>query len=45
MEGLADKLVVLTVRADPEPMNATRNRNAKGAVVEADAHALEAASS
>ena len=43
MEGLADKLVVLAVRADPEPMNAARDRKAKGAIVKADAHAVEAA--
>jgi len=42
MEGLGDKLVVLAVCANPEPMNAVRNRDAEGAVVETDAHALEA---
>ena len=42
MEGLGDKLVVLAVRANPEPMNAIRDRDAEGAVVETDAHALEA---
>ena len=42
MEGLGDKLVVLAVRANPEPMNAIRDRDSERAVVEADADALEA---
>ena len=42
MEGLGDKLVVLAVRANPQPMNAICDWDAEGAVVETDAHALEA---
>ena len=43
MEGLADKVVVLAVRADPEPVNAALDRDSKGTVVQTYARALKAA--
>ena len=42
MERLADKLVVLVVRADPEPVNAARHWDAERGVVETDTNTLEA---
>jgi hypothetical protein len=42
LDGGVSRQTCLAVRADPEPMNATRDREAKGPVVEADAHAVEA---
>lgn len=39
---LADKLVVLAVCANPEPMNAIRDRDTERAVVKTNADALEA---
>lgn len=39
--GLADELVVLTVRANPEPMDAALHGQAESAVVKADADADE----
>jgi len=41
MEGLADELVVLTVGADPEPMDPARNRQPECSVVEADSNTVE----
>ena len=42
MEGLADDLVVLAMRADPEPMDSARNRLPECPVVEANANAMKA---
>jgi len=43
MEGLADEFVVLAMRADPEPMDASRNRQTECPVVETDSDTVEAA--
>ena len=42
MEGLADDLVVLAMRADPEPMDSARNRLSECPVVEANPNAIKA---
>jgi hypothetical protein len=42
MEGLADDLVVLAMRADPEPMDAARNRLSECSVVKANSNAMKA---
>lgn len=38
---LAEELVVLRMRADPEPVDAARNRNAERSIVETDTNAME----
>ena len=40
--GLANDLVVLTVGADPEPMNSARNRQPECSVVEANSNTIKA---
>ena len=42
MEGLADDLVVLAMRADPEPMNSARDRLPESSVVEPNSNAMKA---
>ena len=42
MEGLANDLVVLAMRADPEPMNSARNRQPERSVVETNSNTVEA---
>ena len=42
MEGLADDLVVLAMRADPEPMDSSRNRTPERSVVQANTNAMKA---
>ena len=42
MEGLANDLVVLAMRADPEPMDSTRNRLPECSVIETYSNAMKA---
>ncbi len=43
MEGLADDLVVLTVRSDPEPVNTFFGRRSECSVVETYPNAMQLA--
>jgi len=42
-EGLANDLVVLAMCSDPEPMDATNDRETKRSVVETNTHTVELA--